>query len=154
MQALGLLVLGLAFIAFIFSVEKTCKIEMFKKLELDKNGNTLKKEGDEGGFIDFLKSMTPLGLGVSASCLADYIYSASIGAFGDTKDFSADIIVSTIIFTALEIITFIILFYLIYGVLSLFKSHGGNEQIRRNTAGWATVIITFVLIFFAKELGV
>lgn len=98
--------------------------------------------------------MTPLGLGISASCIADYIYSAVSGAFGRIKNPEVDTLMNTVIFVALEIITFTILFYIVYGVLSIFKSHVDNEKARRKVAGWTTVIVSFALIFFASQLGV
>ena len=154
MQKLNLIGLGLSFIAFFFSIEKTCKIEMRKKPDLDENSNVIKKNDNNGGLIEFLKNMTPLGLGVSASCVIDFMYSVSAGAFGSKYDPTADVVVNMIIFTILEIISFIILFYLVYGILSIFKSHGGNEKARRNVAGWTTVIVSFILIFFASQIGI
>lgn len=148
MRFLYSLVLVLSFIAFIFSIEKICKIEIFKKLLLDEDDN------NDRGVIGFIKSMTLLGLGVSASCIANYIYSAANGTFGSAKIPDADTIMSTVIFAISEIISFIILFYIVYGVLSIFKSHGNNEKTRRNVAGWTTVIVSFALIFFASQLGV
>lgn len=147
MRFLYSLVLVLSFIAFIFSIEKICKIEIFKKLLLDEDND------NDRGIIDYFKGMTPLGLGISASCIADYIYSAVSGALGRIKNPEVDTLMNTVIFVALEIITFIILFYLVYGVLSIFKSHGDNEKARRNVAGWTTVIVSFALIFFASQLG-
>ena len=154
MQDLNLLGLGLSFIAFFFFIEKTCKIEMMKKPELDENGNVIKKNDNNGGFIETLKNMTPLGLGVSASCVIDFMYSVSAGAFGSKYDPTAEVVVNMIVFTILEIISFIILFYLVYGILLIFKSHGGNEKARRDVAGWTTVIVSFALIFFASQLGI
>ena len=142
------LVLVLSFIAFIFSIEKICKIEIFKKLLLDED------DDHDRGIIDYFKGMTPLGLGVSASCIADYIYVAVSGAFGRIKNPEVDTLMNTVIFVTLEIISFMILFYLVYGVLSIFKSHGGNEKTRRKVAGWTTVIVSFALIFLASQLGV
>lgn len=151
MKALNLFVLTLSFIAYILSIEKTCKIAISKGAESDKDNNTSKKEDHEG---NILESMTPLGLGVSASGVASFIYSASDDAFGSNDTLETDFIMSIIIFTLLEILGFIISFYITYGILSIFKSHSGNEQARRNTAGWITVVISFILLFIAFQLEV
>ncbi len=149
MEYIYLLVIFLLFAAFILSVENACKIEIFKKRSSDEGD-----KNDSVGVISFIKSLTPLGLGVSASCLASYIYSAVNGAFGTAKVPDADAMISTIIFAVSEIVSFIILFYIVYGVLSMFKSHGGDEKARRKVAGWTTVIVSFAVIFLASQLGV
>lgn len=141
----------LAFAAFIFSIKELCRFEIFKPPEPAETEDSAKKDKD-GGFIGFLKSLTPLGLGLSASIFAEFMYVFSNGGIIEPQISLSYFVWDMLIFTLVQIIGFTIFFYIVYGVLSLVDSHNGNEQARRNAAGWTTVIVDLVLIFAAVQL--
>ena len=146
-----LLGLMLSLLAFTLSIETLCKIEIKKPPEPAESEDAEKKNNDDG-YIGFFKSLTPLGLGISASMVASFMYTFSNGGIIEPKISLSLFVRDTVIFTLLQIISFTIFFYIVYGVLSLVNSHNGNETDRRNAAGWANVIVSFVCIFIASQL--
>ena len=146
-------IFGVIFLTCIFSIKALCKFEIFN----------LTKHND-GGFIGFLKIMTPLGLGLSASIFANFMYVLSNAdiIFADFMYALSNVeIIDTEIFlfvglvvicTLAQIIGFTIFFYIAYGVLSLVKFFNDYETARRNVAGLITVIVNFVCIFIDSQL--
>ena len=152
MERLGVLLIS--FFIFFFSVQIICKLQMLKdssdENKSDENKSDENKEYDKG-YLDFIKSLTPLGFGVSLSFIAEFIYKSSVGSFGnDFKTYGSlsDLIMDMAIFSFAQIIGFVIFFYIVYGILVLIKSHNGNEQDQRNFAGWISVIFDLGLIVF------
>ena len=142
-------VLLVALSLFVFSVGEICKIKMQKDPELDSQGNVVKKDG--GGIFGFIENFTPLGWGVGASFIAEFVYTAHVGGFesiGHSKDFSADLLMESAIFTLVQIIGFVIFFYIVYGILSAVNSQN-DEQSRRDIAAWISVVADLVLVFLA-----
>ena len=100
----------------------------------------------DSGFISFINSLTPLGLGVSTAFAAEYIYAISNGRIIAPKISLSYFVTDMIIFTLTQIVGFVLFFYIVYGVFSLVNSHGGNEQIRRNVAAWTGAVLDLILI--------
>ena len=150
---LYLFVMGLAFIAYVFAIKNTCKVDMFKLPKPGGNADAEKKKEDSG-FWDFIEKMTPLGLGIGALLVVDFFRAAQDESFVYTGNELVDFCLYIGFFTVSEIISFLIVFYIAYGILALGKSHGDDIQARRNCAGWVTVILCFILIFLANRLGV
>ena len=151
----GLPVFLISFGIFFISVEIICKLQLRKDRSDENKSDEIKadeKKEDSEGYLDFIKSLTPLGFGVSLSFIAEFIYKSSVGSFGN--DFekygssTSDLIMDMAIFSFAQIIGFVIFFYIVYGILVLIKSHNGNEQDQRNFAGWISVIFDLGLIVF------
>ena len=145
-----LIILLISYGAFFIAVEQVCKIQIIKHIDpLEKNESVKEDSGESKG--GFLENMTPIGLGVSASYIAEFLYSVSAGAFGnDFEDLArtstSDIFTDMVTFAIAQIIGFVIFFYIVYGILSAVKSHNGDERARRNAAAWTTIIVDFVAI--------
>ena len=137
----------IALIAYLFLIETICKIEINKNPQADETDDPEKKDkNNDSGFIGFINSLTPLGLGVSTAFTAEYIYAISNGRIIAPKISLLYFVTDMIIFTLAQIIGFAIFFYIVYGVFSLVNSHGGNEQIRRNVAAWTGAVLDLILI--------
>ena len=126
-----------AYLIFFGAVQATCGITMTKDLERDAEGNVK----DRG----FFESLSPLGLGVSASFIAELFCAAKAGGIRENAP-AMDLATDMAIFTVAQIVGFVIFFYIIYGFLSLINSHGGDKQTRRIVAGWTNVIVDLVLV--------
>ena len=120
---------------------------------LEKDGSVKesgeKSSGENKGGI--LEDLTPIGLGVSVSYIAEFFYSVNAGAFGNdfenlSRTSTSDIVMDMVIFAIAQIIGFVIFFYIVYGILSAAKSHNGDERARRNAAARMIVIIDLVAI--------
>lgn len=148
-----LLVLFASYCAFFVAVEQICKVQIIKHIDPLGKDESVKESGGEnkGGVLGFLEDITPIGLGVSASYIAEFFYSVNAGAFGNdfenlSRTSTSDIVMDMVIFAIAQIIGFVIFFYIVYGILSAAKSHNGDERARRNAAAWTTVIIDLVAI--------
>ena len=98
-----------------------------------------------------MEDLTPIGLGVSVSYIAEFFYSVNAGAFGNdfenlSRTSTSDIVMDMVIFAIAQIIGFVIFFYIVYGILSAAKSHNGDERARKNAAARMIVIIDLVAI--------
>lgn len=152
-----LFVLLISYFAFFIAVEQVCKIQIIKHIDpLEKDESVKENSGEskgenKGGVLGFLEDMTPIGLGVSASYIAEFLYSVNAGAFGNdfenlARTSTSDIFMDMVTFAIAQIIGFVIFFYIVYGILSAAKSHNGDERARRNAAAWTTIIVDFVAI--------
>ena len=121
---------------------------------VDKEGNFIEKAPDKSEIGALVKKIKPLGKGLFVSFGIDSIFgtsdllkemgkSAKYFIFDDYVEFT----ISMVIVNAVNIISFIILFYIIYGIMSALKSNNGNEEIRRNFAGWISIAISILLCF-------
>jgi len=140
--------LAIAFMASIIATAgcaAVCKFNVDSEPELDENGKPIPKS-DNPILMPF-ECFNPLGLGIFISVLASYILS--------WEDLTADrpsifeFIIEAVVFDVIEIIVFAIVFYIIYGIMSAAKANGNDEKARRNSAGWVTVVLNFILIFIA-----
>lgn len=151
MEDAPLIGLMLSFCAFVVSIETLCKIEIIKPPEPAETEDSAKKNKD-GDSRGFLNSLTSLGLGIGAMLLTEFGYMLKNGGIIEPKISLSYFVSDAVIFTLVQIIGFTIFFYIVYGVLSLVNSHNGNEKIRRNAAGWTTVIVNFLCIFIDSQL--
>ena len=144
-----MVILAISFLATL-ACAATCKLEIAKKPQLDENGQPVPDENKSAfEIIDAVKSLTPLGLGIFVSNLVDYFFVLS-EIIHDAHD-TADFVINTAVFGVGEVIGFIIFFYIVYGIMSLFKVYGNNAKTRRHTAGWLTVVLSFMCIFLLAE---
>ena len=152
-----LLVLVISYFAFFVAVEQICKVQIIKHIDpLEKDESVKENSGEsskenKGGVLGFLEDLTPIGFGVSASYIAEFLYSVNAGAFGNdfenlSRTSTSDIVMDMLFFAIAQIIGFVIFFYIVYGILSVAKSHNGDERARRNAAAWTTVIIDLFAI--------
>ena len=152
--------LMIAYGAFFVAVEQICKVKVIKHIDPLEKDDSVKETGEDNpaekkekrdGFLGFLEDLTPIGLGVSASFIAEFFYTANAGGFGnefkESAKFSSDIVMDLAIFSLAQIIGFVIFFYIVYGILSLVKFQSKDEHARRNAAGWTTVAVDLLLIF-------
>lgn len=128
-----------------FVCSKACKIDVIKEPPRDENGNIIHKE--DNGIIDILKSLTPLGRGVCLIIAANYFLSLNLITYNGQP--TGDFVVNLIAFSIGEIIGFIIMFYIIYGIMSLVNANGSDVTSRRNTAGWINVGLSILFTFVA-----
>ena len=108
-----LLVLVISYFAFFVAVEQICKVQIIKHIDpLEKDASVKensvesseKSSGEnKGGVLGFLEAMTPIGFGVSASYIAEFLYSVNAGAFGNdfenlSRTSTSDIVMDMVIF--------------------------------------------------------
>lgn len=140
--------LAIAFFASIIATAgcaAACKFNVDSEPELDENGKPIPKS-DNPILMPF-EIFNPLGLGIFISVLASYILSWEDLTAGKPSIF--EFIIEAVVFDVIEIITFVIVFYIAYGIMSAAKVSGNDEKARRNSAGWVTVVLSFILIFIA-----
>lgn len=133
------LVILLAYMLFILAVKEACKVPLIdENSEVDEN---------DGNIFNFFKKLTTLGWGVTVSFISEFVYALNAGGIANTHGGKADMdyALDLAIFAVFQIICFVIIFYIVYGIMSLVKSHGGNTTERRISAAWANVLINFVL---------
>lgn len=112
-----------------------CKFDPIKEFPPDADG---KQERS------ILESITPLGFGVGGSFIVDYFLALNNITYKGQP--TVDCIINTVIFVLAEVIGFIIFFYIVYGIMSVVKAYGNDEQARRKTAAWITVVLSFLCI--------
>ncbi|MBD3880082.1 MAG: hypothetical protein SR1Q5_10495 [Quinella sp. 1Q5] len=136
-----LLVAGVMFLVSMFACTMTCKIDTGWNFSNDEDSQN--KE---------VKNWTPLGIGVAATIISSYLISLSDLTY-DGQPVS-EFIMNTVIFGVLEIISFAIIFYIAYGIMSAAKVSGNDEKARRNSAGWVTVVLNILLTLVALKQGI
>ena len=131
-----LIVCAVMFLVSMFACTMACKI--------DTGWNS---SNDEDAQNKEVKNWTPLGIGVAATIISSYLI--SLGDLTYDRQPLSEFITNTVIFSILEIIGFVIFFYIIYGIMSAAKANGNDEKARRTSAGWVTVVLNLVLTFIA-----
>lgn len=122
-----------------------CKFDVESEPKFDENGKPVEKSAHP--VIAAFQEFNSLGVGIFISIIASYCLS--------WNDLTADrpstfeFILAAVIFAVIEIIGFVVIFYIAYGIMSAAKVNGTDEKARRNSAGWVTVVLSFVLIFMA-----
>lgn len=130
------ILLGLVAIAYgMVLCGAACKFDTVKEFPPDADG---KQERS------ILESITPLGFGVGGSFVVDYFLALNEITYKGQP--TVDCIINTVIFVLAEVIGFIIFFYIVYGIMSVVKAYGSDEQARRKTAAWITVVLSFICI--------
>ena len=115
---------------------EACKFKVKKDFPPDADGKQEERS--------ILESMTPLGFGVGGSFVVDYFLAVNEITYKGQP--TVDCIINTVIFVLAEVIGFIIFFYIVYGIMSVVKAYGTDEQSRRDTAAWITVVLSFICI--------
>ena len=120
-----------------------CKFNVDSEPEFDENGKPIPRS--DNPILAVFDNFNPLGLGIFFSVLASYFLSWNDLTAGRPSTF--EFILAAVIFAVIEIIGFVVIFYIAYGIMSAAKVNGTDEKARRNSAGWVTVVLSFVLIF-------
>ena len=145
--------LAIAFFASIIATmvcAAACKFNVDSEPEFDENGKPITKS-DNPILMPF-EIFNPLGLGIFISVLASYILSWEDLTAGKPSIF--EFIIEAVVFDVIEIITFAIIFYIAYGIMSAAKANGNDEKARRNSAGWVTVVLNILLTLVALKQGI
>lgn len=122
-----------------------CKFNVDSEPEFDENGKPIPRS--DNPILAVFDSFNPLGLGIFFSVLASYFLSWN--DLTADRPSTGEFILAAVIFAVIEIIGFVVIFYIAYGIMSAAKVNGTDEKARRNSAGWVTVVLSFVLIFMA-----
>lgn len=142
--------LAIAFFASIIATvgcAAACKFNVDSEPKLDENGKPIPRS--DNPVLMVFDNFNPLGLGIFFSVLASYILS--------WEDLTADrpstfeFIIEAVVFDVIEILMFVVVFYIAYGIMSAAKVNGNDEKARRNSAGWVTVVLSFILIFITAN---
>ena len=134
------ILLGLVAIAYgMVLCGNACKFDTIKEVSRDASGNVIDNENR-----NVWNSTTPLGFGVGGSFIVDYFLALNEITYKGQP--TVDCIINTVIFVLAEVIGFIIFFYIVYGIMSVVKAYGNDEQARRKTAAWITVVLSFICI--------
>lgn len=147
-QGVQLFTCGVSFILALFACAKACKVNINKEFPRDEQGSPLDENGKPiEGEIGILDSLNPLGFGIGATIIASFLTSKDM--YEDVYS-TTDFIMTTILFGVMEVIFFVICFYIVYGIMSAANS---NPETRRNTAGWVTIALNLLLTYFAVQQG-
>lgn len=124
-----------------------CKFNVDSEPQFDENGKPIPQS--DHPLLWVFDSFNPLGLGIFFSVLANYFLSWEdlIADRPSTFEF----IIEAVVFDVIEILMFVVVFYIAYGIMSAAKVSGNDEKARRNIAGWVTVVLSFILIFIAAN---
>lgn len=126
-----------------------CKFDIEKEPQRDENGKPIPTDKSDHPIFRVFDEFNPLGVGIFFSVLASYGLSSEdlIADRPSTFEF----IIEAIVFDVIEILMFVVVFYIAYGIMSAAKVNGNDEKARRNSAGWVTVVLSFILIFITAN---
>lgn len=122
-----------------------CKFNVESEQKFDENGKPVPRS--DNPLIGAFQAFNSLGVGILVSILASY--GLSWDNLTADRPSTMEFIMGAAIFAVIEVIAFVIIFYIAYGIMSAAKVSGNDEKARRNSAGWVTVVLSFILTFIA-----
>lgn len=138
---------GITLMLSMLACSKACKINIEKEFLHNEEGKAIDEQGKPIENLGVLDRFNALGLGVGATIIASFLVSAK-DLYQDVYS-TTDFIMATIIFGIIEVIFFVIGFYIVYGIMSAAKANDNDENARRNTAGWITIGLNLLLTFLS-----
>ena len=143
---------GFTIMASIIACAIACKIDIDKEWKLDEQGNKINEQGKpiKEEDIGLLGRFNSLGFGLGATVISSYLISFK-DLMRDVYS-NGDFIFSAIVFGIIEVIFFVICFYIVYGIMSAAKANGNDEKARRTTAAWVTIGLNLLLTFMAAGM--
>ena len=139
------LIMLVASVAATMGCAAACKINVESEPRLDENGKPIPTS--DHPVIRIFQEFNSLGVGILVSIIASY--GLSWNDLTAERPSTFEFLISAVVFGVIEFIGFVIIFYIVYAIMSAAKVSGTDEKVRRNSAGWVTVVLSFILIFIA-----
>ena len=126
-----------------------CKLDIEKEPQRDENGKPIPTDKSDHPLLRVFDEFNPLGVGIFFSVFGSFCLSSEELTADRPSTF--EFIIEAVVFDVIEILMFVVMFYIAYGIMSAAKVSGNDEKARRNIAGWVTVVLSFILIFIAAN---